>query len=214
MTDALSRGTTMPRRHHIPASGIRVSLLLAIGVLGVIASFSSARATVLTVSDPFLWYYNVGPNDLDFASGEFIRYGATSVLPNGGAVPPTTGTATTINQDTGQTITRTMTFVPAPVAPNFFGGELAICTTNCTASGNNNPANLTGPWSITFTNPSTTPTSVSNTLSLAAGAGEIPFVNSITLSGTSANPTFGWSPPANITVDGYRINHAYPLNTQ
>jgi hypothetical protein len=50
----------------------------------------------------------------------------------------------------------------------------------------------------------TTPTSVSTTISLA-GPGEIPFVNSITLSGTSANPTFSWSQPAGVPVDGYRI---------
>jgi PEP-CTERM motif len=69
---------------------------------------------------------------------------------------------------------------------------------------NNNPSNLTGPWTITFQNASTTPTSVSTTLSLQGG--EIPFVNSVTLSGTSANPTFSWSPPAATTVDGYRID--------
>jgi hypothetical protein len=49
------------------------------------------------------------------------------------------------------------------------------------------------------------PTSVSRTLSLA-GPGEIPFVNSVTLSGTAQTPTFSWSPPPGVPVDGYRIN--------
>jgi hypothetical protein len=75
---------------------------------------------------------------------------------------------------------------------------------NCTPSGNNNPSNLTGPWTLTFQNAGTTPTTVSNTLSLV-GPGEIGFPQSITLSGTSANPTFSWSPPPGLVADGYRI---------
>src|SRR5204863_4142786 len=38
------------------------------------------------------------------------------------------------------------------------------------------------------------------------GISQAPFVNTITLSGTSANPTFTWTPPAGTTVNGYRIN--------
>jgi hypothetical protein len=33
-----------------------------------------------------------------------------------------------------------------------------------------------------------------------------PFVDSITLSGTGANPTFSWSAPAGTTVNGYRLS--------
>jgi len=43
-------------------------------------------------------------------------------------------------------------------------------------------------------------------VSLPAGATQAPFVNTITLSGTSANPTFTWAPPPATTVNGYRIN--------
>src|SRR5262249_51245353 len=71
-------------------------------------------------------------------------------------------------------------------------------------TSNNNPSNLTGPWAITFQNPATTPASVSTAIALQGG--EIPFVSSVTLSGTSANPIFSWSPPPNTTVDGYRID--------
>lgn len=172
-------------------------------VIMLMTARGPANAAPLTVSDPFLQYYNVAPNDLSFGTGEFVRYGATSVVPNGSS--GTTGTATTTNVATGNTITRAINFVPSPAVPNFFSGELTICTTNCTPTGNTNPANLAAPWTITFQNPSTTPTSVPNQLSLA-GPGEIPFVNSITLSGTSATPTFSWSPPPGVAVDGYRVN--------
>ena len=182
---------------------VSIGSIFALAAAGLIATVPLAHATALVVSDPFLQYYNVGPNDLHFTSGETIRYGATDVVPN--ALAGTTGTATTTNLSTGNMITRTINFNPSVVVPNFFNGLLSLCTTSCTATGNNNPANLTGPWTITFDNPGTTPTSVSNVMSLA-GSGEIPFVNSITLSGTAANPTFSWTPPAGVTVDGYRVN--------
>lgn len=167
----------------------------AIGVL------SSAHAQSLVVSDPFLQWYNVGPNDLSFNTGEFIRYGATSVTPNG--FSGTVGKAVTTNLTTGALIVRSMVPVTSAVTPNFLNGFLGICTTSCAPAANNNPANLTGPWMLNFTNPSTA--GVSDTLSLS-GSGEIPFVNSITLSGTSALPTFSWTPPPGVGVDGYRIN--------
>ena len=43
-------------------------------------------------------------------------------------------------------------------------------------------------------------------MSLPQGTSYAPFVNAITLSGTSANPTFTWTPPPATTVNGYRIN--------
>ena len=48
---------------------------------------------------------------------------------------------------------------------------------------------------------------------MVPGAGEIPFVNSVTLSGTGATPTFSWTPPPGLTVNGYRIN-IYQNNLQ
>jgi hypothetical protein len=63
-----------------------------------------AFAQSLSVNDPYLQWYNVGPNDLSFFSGETIRYGATDVTPNGFSNPPTVGTASTTNLSTGATI--------------------------------------------------------------------------------------------------------------
>jgi hypothetical protein len=162
-----------------------------------------AHADLITISDPFLQYYNVGPNNLDFTTGQSIRYGATSVVPNGAG--GTTGFATTTNVSTGNTITRNVNFDSSPALPNFFSGLISLCTTSCGANANNNPANLTKPWTLTFNNAGTSPTSASTTLSLA-GPGQVPFVNSVTLSGTAQAPTFSWTPPAGVAVDGYRVN--------
>jgi LysM repeat protein len=182
----------------------RVSLLRpALWGFAVIGMLSSAHGQSLVVSDPFLQWYNVGPNDLSFSSGDFIRYGATDVTPNG--FSGTVADAVTTNFTTGASIVRSMSPITSAVTPNFFNGLLRICTTSCAPTANDNPANLTGPWSLNFSNSSTTNSPVSDTLSLV-GSGEIPFVNSVTLSGTSALPTFSWTPPPSVAVDGYRIN--------
>jgi hypothetical protein len=183
--------------------GAALAVLLA--AAGLAGTASPANAAAISIGDPFLQYYNVGPNDLDFSSGEFIRYGATTVTPNG-VTGGTTGTATTANLATGGAIVRNLVGQSSPATPDFFTGSLAICTTACTATGGNNPINLQGPWTLNFANPATSPTTASATLSLAAGAGEIPFLSSVTLSGTTAAPTFSWQPPPGLAVDGYRIN--------
>lgn len=159
-----------------------------------------ALANAITITDPYVQWYNVGPNNLAFQSGEFIRYGATSVIPNGPA-GGTTGFATTVNAHTGNTITLGMIGQTSPATPNFFTGLTRICSP-CTAGANNNPANLTNPFTFHYTNGADTAT-VQQKL---AGSSEIPFVQSITLSGTAQAPTFSWTPPPGTTVDGYRIN--------
>ena len=85
----------------------------------VIAGVSSAaHATPLTANDVFLQYFNVSPSLVFGSGGEAIRYGASSVVPNGGA--GTTAVATTTNLATGNLITRTVPFDPGPASPNFF----------------------------------------------------------------------------------------------
>ena len=183
--------------------GLRSSLVAGALVGCTTAETVSSAHAQLSVSGPFLQWDNEGPNDLSFSSGEFIRSGADSVVPNG--FNGTSGTANTINLTTGGLITRTLTPLTSAVTPNFFSNLFAICTSNCSPTANNNPANLLGPWILAFSNPSTTNSPVLDNLSLA-GTGEIPFVNSIALSGTSQYPTFSWSPPLGVSVDGYRIN--------
>jgi PEP-CTERM motif len=132
------------------------------------------------------------------------------VTPNGSA--GTVGIASTSNLSTAATVAQNLNWHPSLVAPNFYTGLLAICTTNCSPTADNNPANLTGPWTLTFSNPGAGLSPTSATLSLA-GAGELPPVGSVTLSGTTAGPTFSWTPPPGAAVDGYRVN-IYQNNLQ
>ena len=198
VTHLWSRSFAMShQQRHIPASsGTFRLLLLAIAVVGAITSSASAHATALTVSNLYLYYANVGPNVVDVLSGETIQFGGDAV-PNGNAATngvgvATIGFATTTDLDNDNTYTFTMNFNPGSTDENRYTGAIS-------------PIIPTSPWTLSFQNASTTPTSVSNTLSLV-GTGAIPFVNSITLSGTSATPEFSWTPPAGVNVDGYRIN--------
>jgi len=163
--------------------------LLLSSLAGALLAGQPARAASVSISGPFLQLYNVGTNSLGFAAGELIRFGATSVTPNGDN--GTTGLAITRRLDTDAQVTRTITFIPGPVIPNFFTRSITY-----------DPA-LLGSWVLRFSNGADT---ASRTLSFPAGATEMPFVNGITLSGSSATPTFAWSPPSGTTVNGYRVN--------
>ncbi len=149
----------------------------------------AAWAAPVSIGTPFMNFENRNINSLGFATGMTFRIGANSVTPNGAA--GTTGLGSTVNLLTGATVTRTINFNPGPAIPNFFTRNLAI-----------DPA-LLGPWTLRFTNGAD---SASALVSLPAGAAPVPFINSVTLSGASANPTFSWSPPPNVSVNGYRVN--------
>ncbi|MFT3817105.1 MAG: PEP-CTERM sorting domain-containing protein [Rubrivivax sp.] len=145
----------------------------------------AALAAPITISTPFfnLEYRNV--NSLGFTAGSFVRFGANSVLPNGNG--GTTGVA--IRDSDG--LTRTLNFAPFPLQPNWFDRYLVD---NAAYRGN---------WTLQFTNGSDVATAQ---VSLDVAAQQAPFVNSVTLSGTAAAPTFTWTPPPGATVNAYRVN--------
>ncbi len=155
-------------------------LLLAAASLGT-------QATPVTITTPFINYENDNTNSLGFATGQFLRFGAMSVTPNGSA--GTTGLATTLVG--GNTVSQVINFLPSPLLPNFFQRNIALNTAP--------PVQ----WTLTFTNG---PDSAQAQVQMLSGAQVAPFVNSITLSGTSANPTFSWTAPPGATVNGYRLN--------
>lgn len=151
---------------------------------------TAASAAPVSVSVPFFNLENRGINSLGFTSGQFMRIGANAVVPNGTA--GTVGFGTTVDLLTGQPVARNIPFTPGPLIPNFYQRLLA------------DDPHLYGAWDLTFRN-GTDSTTVT-VPGLAAGTTQAPFVNSITLSGSSANPTFSWTPPPGASVDGYRIN--------
>ena len=150
----------------------------------LIASIA-AQATPVTVSTPFFNLEHRNVNSLGYVSGSFVRFGANSVVPNGSA--GTTGVA--IRDSDG--LKRGLNFNPFPLGPNWFERYLV------------DSATYRGDWTLQFTNGTDVTTAH---VSLDAAAQQAPFVNSVTLSGTAAAPTFSWTPPPGVTVNGYRVN--------
>jgi PEP-CTERM motif len=162
-------------------------IALAAAVLGAPQAF----AEPVSITTPFINFENRAINSLGFNVGQFLRFGANSVVPNG--LTGTTGVASL----GGTTFQTSINFSPSPIVPNFYGSLLAV-TPALVASGA-----TTNPWTLKFTNGADNASAV---VQMLPGAESAPFVNSITLSGSSANPTFSWTPPPGATVDGYRIN--------
>lgn len=156
-----------------------------LAVLVLLGATSAVWAAPVTINTPFMNLENRGINSLGWAPGEQLRWGANSVVPNGTA--GTTGLATQVGTGTQ----RTINFNPGPSIPNFFSRNVTDA-----------PA-LRGDWTLKFSNGADSATA---SVGLSAAAQQAPFVNSITLSGTSANPTFTWTPPPGATVNGYRVN--------
>ena len=149
----------------------------------------AAWAAPVNINTPFMNLEHRNVNSLGFAAGQFVRIGANSVTPNGAA--GTTGLGTTVHPITGVSISRVINFNPGPAIPNFFSRSMNL------------DSSLLSPWTLTFSNG---PDKAQAAVSLPAGTAILPFVNSITLSGTSDKPTFTWTPPPGVRVDGYRLN--------
>jgi hypothetical protein len=162
-------------------AGAATSLLLAQWFLG------PAAATPITILDADVQLYNATDNTDGFFVGNGMRWIADA-RPNG-----TSGTTGSVSIP-GRALPLTLNFTPGigGVDPNLFQRTIA-----------NNPA-LYGSPTFTFKN-GTDVTSLT-TPGIPAGTQPAPFVNSITISGSSLTPTFTWTPPANTQVNGYRIN--------
>lgn len=173
----------MPHRSKRPTRG-RAAFATAAFVL-----CHGAQALPVTVDNVFMNLEHRGVNSLGFSAGELMRVGAATVRPNGDA--GTVGFGSTVNTVTGEVVNRTVFFTPSPAIPNFFSRVMPY------------DPQLTGPWTLSFLNGSDFTQRV---VSLPAGTRQLPFVNGITLSGSSDHPTFTWSPPPGVHIDGYRVN--------
>ena len=172
-----------------PRTGLRFSAhKAAIAAAVLTLCHLAAWAAPVSITTPFINLESRKANSMGFSVGNFLRIGAVSVTPNGSA--GTTGLGSHVLPN-GNTTTRVINFGPSPIIPNFFSRNFADDPT------------LRGDWTLKFTNGAD---SASRNVSIAADAQYAPFVNNITLSGTSLNPTFTWTPPPGATVNAYRIN--------
>src|SRR5208282_2924521 len=133
------------------------------------------------------------PNDLGASTSELIIVAADSVIPNGTttqgtmATPATGGGAQTTYPPTGvQYGPYTLPFTPNSVSPNMFSLTKGY------------ESYFTYPWTLTFTNASTVPTSASVITPSLVGVAPAPFAYNAFESGSGLNPTFTWSYPASV----------------
>jgi hypothetical protein len=169
--------------------------LLIVAALGSGSLIGPASAAPITLGPASLILSEVAENDVGKATGERIQIIEDGVQPN--SAGGTTGVASTVDTTTGATVTGTLSNNPSnTVFPNQFSHSVAY-----------DPA-LVQPWTLTFTNGANTATVTTPSL---AGVNPIPYASSVTISGSSANPTFSWVYPGAASsigsvVDGTIIN--------
>jgi PEP-CTERM motif len=177
-------------------SNLKALSLLAVA-LGSGNLIGPAVAAPITVGPPWLELTLANENDIGFATDERISYGDTQVVPNGSG--GTTGSAQTTNLATGVIRTFPLPWTGSTSVNNSFGD---------TISYNTNP-NLIGPWTLTFTNAvgaAGAPNTVSATTGSLVGVTVPPFAQNVTVSGSSANPTFSWTYQNGSGVGGVQVN--------
>ena len=159
-------------------------LLLYISALWAVP----ALANPISVSDLSLLRDEEGSNDIPIPAGDRIEFSADAA-PNGNA--GTTVTAQTTNLSTGLLTSIVIPFVPSTALPNEFVTKIPY------------DSNLTGPWTVTFTNDVITANTTTLITNSIEGVAPAPFANSVSESGSSVNPTFTWSYPT--SVDGVTV---------
>jgi len=148
----------------------------------------------IVISDPENFSDNYGVNPLGvgtaigstgfYESGIYDSVGADSVTPSAG---------TTVTATQGTT-TYTLNFIggPGTALPNQFYANLPLDTS------------LTGPWTLTATNPNVPTSAVVQTSSLDV-ISPPPLATGVTLSGSGSAPTVTWSVPSNSSATSETI---------
>ena len=157
-------------------------VLLAAIILAL--ELSPGNAFALTISGPFNFRDNRGPNPVGFTRGDTLVFGATSIIPSG---PPTTATATQ------GTTTLSVPFDPFTIFPDEYDTIIPF------------NASLTGSWSITATRGLETAGPVlTNPI---PNPQLLPLVQNLRVVGRSLTPTVAWNLPdlTGFDVDAIRV---------
>lgn len=159
-----------------------------IALLAILTISAFAQADPITVTGTRHLRRTNSENDVNIPTADLsnsrLFFGANAV-PNGFANPPTTGVATQ------GTATRTLNFDPTSTDVNQFDRSIPY------------DANLTGSWTLTFTNG--TDQAVATTPSVGSTTPAMPFVQNMSISGSGITPTFSWTIPTGAPVDSVRI---------
>ncbi len=164
-------------------------LLVAAALATISLTSIPAAATAITVTGGFNILENRAGNSVGLGPGIRYSFGAQTVLPNG--ANGTTGIATQNGKEVSlfyQGLSIALDRLGAVINPN---------------AQEYDGLNLTGSWNMTFTNG--TDSAIASTPTLD-GALPMPFVSSVTISGSGPAPTFSWTIPNTVAPDGVSIN--------
>jgi hypothetical protein len=168
---------------------MRRNLLTGVAILLVGFGSSGQAQTITSPGAPSLILSTVSENDIGKTTGERIQIIDDNVTPN--SAGGTSVTATTTNLSSGLPEAVTLSNSPAnTVFPDQFSRSIPY------------DSNLTAPWTLTVANGGASTTVTTPSL---VGVNAIPFASTVTISGSSTNPTFSWQYPAN-SVNGVIIN--------
>ena len=172
------------KQQHMGKKGLLLAVLSCVGFVSL-----SHAAVITSPGSPSLIRSTKSANDVGQTVGDRIIIIDDGVTPN--SASGTTVTATTTNLSSGLPRTLTLNNQPtSTVFPNQYARSITY------------DPNLTAPWTLTVANGSNSATVTTPSL---VGVNTIPFASSVTISGSSNNPTFSWQYPAN-SVDGVIIN--------
>lgn len=157
-----------------------------LSILTAVLALQVVPAHALVVNGVFMLHDDRGPNDLGFASGHRIQYGATNVVGGSAGV-----TSSATYPSTG------FTDPPAPCGP------LAVAPNFCSNSTPFRTSRLAEPWNITFTKGAESLTLLGPPMSAAGD--HVPHPTNVTISGGGITPTISWTLPAGYTPDGFRV---------
>ena len=163
----------------------RIFFLLVVSIFygaALVWVTSNVAAEPIAVTDPYSFRDNRSANNAFGGPGDRLSFGAQSVVPDG--YGGTTGSATQ------GSVTRSLTFLPFSTSPHHFSNSVPY------------NSDLTGQWSLTFTNGGDT-TNV-RTPSVDA-APQLPFASNVAISGSGLTPTFSWAVPGGFALDGVRL---------
>jgi len=163
----------------------------SMGRHGAAVAFAAACSTIIgnaawaipiIVNDAYHYVENRSPNTAGFSAGVLDVFGASTVIPNGGA--GTTGFATQGAR------TRTLFWAGGTTTLNEFSRNITF-----------NPAR-TDAWTLNFANGPDTRTVRTPTITSAS---VLPFAQNVTISGSGLRPTFNWTIPIGAPVNAIRL---------
>ena len=167
---------------------VRKNLPLGVGLLLASLVSQGHAGTITFPGTPSLILSTRSENDIGKTPGERIVIIDDNVTPNSAA-----GTSVTATPNPSSGITDTVTLGNSPantVFPDQFSSSIPY------------NSNLTAPWTLTVANGGSSTTVTTPSI---VGVNPIPFASSVTISGSSTNPTFNWQYPTG-SVNGVIIN--------